>query len=292
VSSRSPPETHRHHSAEVKNMATNHDDTPIDESGHSAEREHAPPDGLDGLDGSHLRGSLDRLSTLVLGAGQDGLESMLRHVAQFAVRAIPGADGAGLTLLENDRGDTIVATDDFVRDVDAIQYSIGEGPCITAAATGRTVHSPSLGTDPAWPSFGPKVSQLGVHSALSLPLIGSERVLGAMNVYSRTPNAFDTRSVELGEMFAIPAAISVQNAQILAQAARLTSKLQAAIASRATIDQALGILMGRTGCSATEAFDRLRQLSQSQNRKIAVTAHSLVEEAVRRARARSGAGGH
>lgn len=253
-----------------------------------APADHAPPDGLDD---SQLRGSLERLSTLVLGIGQDGLETMLRHVAQFAVRAIPGADGAGLTLLENDRADTIVASADFVRDVDAIQYSLGEGPCITAAATGQTMHSGSLGTDPTWPAFGPQVSRLGVHSALSLPLIGSERVLGAMNVYSHSLDAFDARAVELGELFAVPAAISVQNAQILAQAARLTSKLQAAIASRATIDQALGILMARTGCSAADAFDRLRQLSQADNRKIAVTAQSLVDEAIRRARARSGPSG-
>lgn len=260
---------------------------PRDDDARATEAQHPDPPEHSQLHDSQLRGSLEQLSTLVLGVGQVGLETMLRHVAQFAVHAIPGADGAGLTLLENDRADTIVATADFVREVDAIQYSLGEGPGITAAATGRTMHSRSLGTDPEWPAFGPQVSRLGVHSALSLPLMGSERVLGAMNVYAHSPDAFDARAVELGEMFAIPAAISVQNAQILAQAARLTSKLQAALASRATIDQALGILMGRTGSSSAEAFERLRQLSQSENRKIAVTAQSLVDEAVRRARARA-----
>jgi hypothetical protein len=61
------------------------------------------------------------------------LEESLTRVAQFAVRAIPGAEGAGLTLLEENRSDTIVATADFVMQVDDIQYGLRQGPCISAA---------------------------------------------------------------------------------------------------------------------------------------------------------------
>jgi hypothetical protein len=48
------------------------------------------------------------------------------RVAESAVRAIPGADGARLTLLE-DRHNTIVASAPFVAQVDAIQYRVEEG---------------------------------------------------------------------------------------------------------------------------------------------------------------------
>ena len=44
--------------------------------------------------------------------------------------------------------------------------------------------------------------------------------------------------------------------------------------------------MSRSGYSADQAFDRLRQLSQTQNTKLSVVARSLVDEAVWRARAR------
>jgi GAF domain-containing protein len=233
-----------------------------------------------------LRESLADLSGLVMGAGQRGLEDMLTHVAAFAVRAIPGADGAGLTLLEEGRADTMVASAEFVREVDAIQYGIGEGPCITAATERRTVHSGSLGGDRQWPRFGPRVGRLGVHSVLSLPLVAGESVLGAMNVYAHAKDAFDDRAVELGELFAAQAAISVQNAQALAQARRLATQLQAALTSRAVIDQAVGILMSRTGCTAGEAFDKLRVISQTENRKSSAVAQSILDEAVRRARAR------
>jgi len=240
-------------------------------------------DASDDLD---LRASLASLSRLGMGQGQQGLEDLLRHVAEFAVHAIPGADGAGLTLLESDRADTMVASADFVREVDAIQYGIGEGPCITAAAERRTVHSGSLGGEKLWPRFGPRVSRLGVHSVLSLPLLVGADVLGAMNVYAHAKDAFDERSVQLGELFSVPAAIAVQNAQALSQARRLATQLQAALTSRSGIDQALGIVMSRSGCTAEEALNKLRAMSQAENRKLSVVAQHVIEEAVRRARAR------
>src|SRR5664279_1878014 len=181
------------------------------------------------LDDVDLRDSLAGLSRLGIGQGQQGLEDMLTRVAAFAVNAIPGADGAGLTLLEQGHSDTMVATADFVREVDAIQYGLGEGPCITAAAERRTVTSGSLGGEGAFPRFGPQMDRLGVHSGVSLPLLGTDAVLGAMNVYAHAKHAFDARAVKLGELFALPAATSVQIGQALFQARRLATQLQAVL---------------------------------------------------------------
>jgi GAF domain-containing protein len=231
-----------------------------------------------------LRSSLTSLSRLA--TGQLTLEEMLTKVAVYAVRAIPGADGAGLTLFEDNRGDTIVATAPFVREVDAIQYGIGEGPCISAAAEGQTMRSGSLGGEPRWPRFGPRVSRLGVHSVLSLPLLTPDGVFGAMNVYAHPKHAFDDRAAQLGELFATPAAIAVQNAQVLEQTKRLAANLQIVLTNRAVIDQALGILRSRSGATSDEAYQRLREMSQNSDTKLVVVAQSVVAEAVRRAIAR------
>ena len=221
-----------------------------------------------------------------LSSGQWDLRNLLAEVASFAVKAIPGAEGAGLTLLEPDRADTIVKSEPFVEEIDNIQYGLGEGPCVSAAETGRTMRSGSLGDDPRWPQFGPRAVRLGVHSVLSLPLIAGDVVVGAMNVYAHAPDSFDERSAELGELFAVPAAIAVQNAQILAQTRRLAQSLQAALTSQAVIDQAIGIMRSRSGITADEAFDRLRQQSQRGHSKVSAVAASIVQEAIRRARAR------
>ena len=231
-----------------------------------------------------LRHSIIGLSQLV--TSRLSLENLLTRVATYAVQAIPGADGAGLTLIEADRADMIVATADFVNEIDDIQYTIKQGPCITAAAEGLTVMSGSLGADKRWPRFGGRIARLGVHSVISLPLITPEGVVGAMNVYAHEKHAFDERAAQLGEIFAAPAAIAVQNAQVLAQTQRLAEQLQSALNTRGVIDRAIGIMMSRSGSTEQEALARLRTLSQNEHHKLAVVAEQIVTDAVRRARSR------
>jgi len=263
--------------------------TPESAAGDPAERrdDAEPPDPdvgpADQVD-EDLLTSLDALARL--SSFRLSLEDLLSQVAAFAVQAIPGADGAGLTLLESDRADTIVKSAPFVAEVDAIQYSLGEGPCISAAATGLVMRSGSLGGDARWPRFGPRVGRLGVHSVLSLPLQTPDGVLGAMNVYAHAKEAFDNRAERVGQLFSVPAAIAVQNAQILAQTQRLAAKFQAALTNRTDVDRAIGILMARSGITADEAFDRLRTLSQHEHVKLIAVASGIVETAVRRARTR------
>jgi GAF domain-containing protein len=232
-------------------------------------------------DDDDLRKSLVALSHLA--TGQMELEDVLTRVAEFAVSAIPGADGVGLTLLESGRADTMVASAPFVAEVDAIQYGIEEGPCITSAAEARTVRSGELDNDPQWPRFGPQMGHLGVHSALSVPLITHSGVLGAMNVYAHKRDAFDEHGARVGELFAEPAAIAVQNAHVLAQAQRLAAQLEVALSNQGTIDQAIGILMSRNGASPEEAMDQLSQTSKAQNERLHTVAVRIVDDAVQRA---------
>ena len=240
-------------------------------------------------DDADLQAAIGNLAGLV--ADSLGLPELLAEVAAFAVGAIPGADGAGVTLLRGDRPDNMVAalaaSAPFVAEIDEIQYtSVREGPCITAALERRTVRSGSLGGEKMWPRFGPRVGRLGVHSVLSLPLLLPDRVVGAINVYAHGKDVFDAHAAELGELFAKPAAVAVHNAQILADALSLTVRLQTALSTRPVIDQAIGLIRGRTGRSVEDAFTHLRAISQAEHRKLADVAQQIVDEAVRRARAR------
>lgn len=87
-------------------------------------------------------------------------------------------------------------------------------------------------------------------------------------------------------------------------------QLRTAIASRAVIDQALGIVMHMLDCDADRAFGALRTLSQHTNRKLSVVAARIVRvkgrgstrelrrllgeggRACKASRARGGPGGH
>lgn len=226
-------------------------------------------------------------------AGRRDVPDLLNDVAQFAVQAIPGVDGAGVTLIDADSGapraEAWAATPQFVRDIDALQYNVlHEGPCVTCMQTRRPAVSGSIGSDGRWPRFGGHVARMGVHSVLALPLMIADQVIGAINAYAYQRDAFAEHAVHLGAQFAGPAAVSVFNAQLLASAQERTDRLQRALSSRAVIDQAIGIIRSRSGGSADEAFERLARLSQTENVKLNVVAERLVEEAVRRARVRQG----
>jgi GAF domain-containing protein len=226
-------------------------------------------------------------------AGGRAVPDLLNDVAEFAVQAIPGVDGAGVTLVDAVGGtpgsEARAATPQFVCDIDTLQHTVlNEGPCVTCMQTRRPTVSGSIGSDDRWPHFGGHVARMGVHSVLALPLMIADQVIGAINTYAYKRDAFTNHAVQLGAQFAGPAAVSVYNAQLLASAEEHTDRLQRALSSRAVIDQAVGIIRSRSGSTAEEAFDRLARLSQSDNVKLNVVAERLVEEAVRRARTRQG----
>jgi GAF domain-containing protein len=236
----------------------------------------------EGLHRLELQDSLTGLSEVLMAARP--LTETLSDVASFAASAIPGADGVGLTMLESGRPDLMVASEDFVREVDDVQYGLGEGPCIEAVSVRGTQVCGSLVGEARWPRFGPRAGRLGVHSALSLPLIVAGQVVGALNVYARGRDVFTAEAISLGERFSVPAAVTVANARVLEQTRRLAEKLELALASRAVIDQAIGVLMSSSGVTEDEAFDKLAGMSRSGDQTLTDVARTLVEQAVTLAR--------
>lgn len=241
------------------------------------------------VDEDDLHAGLSGLAGMVAGAWD--IEELLGEVAAFAARAIPRVDGAAVTTIHPIYGKlqihTWAVTAEFVRDIDNLQNEIlQEGPCITCMQTRHPIVSGSLGSDRRWPRFGPQAAGLGAHSVLSLPLLIADQVIGAINSYARERDAFGEHAVRLGSQFARPAAVSVYNAGLLTGARERAEQLQRALGSRSVIDQAIGIIRSRWGGSAQEGFDRLKQISQSENVKLAVIAQRFVDDAVHRAEAR------
>jgi AmiR/NasT family two-component response regulator len=73
---------------------------------------------------------------------------------------------------------------------------------------------------------------------------------------------------------------------LLVAAQERVEQLQRALVGRKVIDQAIGIIRGRIGGSADDAFLRLKHISQTENIKLSLVAERIVDETVRRAHAR------
>lgn len=219
-------------------------------------------------------------------SGDAALEQTLRYLVLAAVTAIPGADSAALSLLDQEPPLESVATDNQTSGVTGLQHQLDEGPSVDVVQRALAVRSGNLGGDTRFPRFGPRAGRLGFHSALGLPLVHRGRMLGVASVYSRRREAFDSRSEAAGADFGRKAAFAVASAQRLARAELLVDQLREALTSRSEIDHAVGLIMGRAGLDAAHAFERLRDMSQSRSVKLTQVASELLDQAVGDARAR------
>ena len=212
------------------------------------------------------------------------LDDVLLRIAELAKGSIPGTREVTVTLV---RG-----------------RSVGPGrspaswPVSWTSGSTSSTAAPALMPPPVvtpsryrtWPPRGVGrsgqrgLAPPGVRSSLSigLPIQGS--VVGALNVYSDSANAFDPTSIASAEGFAAYAAVALANAHLYENAATLAAQMQEAMRNRAVIEQAKGIIMGSRRCSPEEAFALLSKISQDTNRKVREVAEALVAQAVGKSR--------
>jgi GAF domain-containing protein len=209
----------------------------------------------------------------------EGLEEFLREVTERAVRALPAARACGITLRRDGRPFTVASNNEFAQVVDETQYAAGDGPCLHSLRTGETVMIIDALQERRWPAFIATAVVEGLRSSLSVPLTvpdGSDAAVGALNLYATTPAGFDETARDRARLFAEAAAGAVVLAQRIARYARTSQDLREALASRAVIDQAIGIIMCQNRCPAEEAFGILRQVSHNRNVKLREVAARLV----------------
>lgn len=222
--------------------------------------------------------SVADLSGLLL--SEEDQETTMRRVSDLAVRSIGDCDAVGVTLFTGGKATTRAATGGLVYEIDHYQYDIGEGPCLQAIVDQHMIEVEDMATEQRWPRFCRHAAERGTHSSLSFPLLVRGDSLGALNLYAGRAQAFAAADRETGAMFAAQAAVALANAETYAASVKLAENLRAALDSRAAIDQAMGILIGRNGYSQELAFETLRTTSQSENRKLHQVAEAIVRAAM------------
>ncbi|MBM0235795.1 GAF and ANTAR domain-containing protein [Micromonospora sp. STR1_7] len=215
---------------------------------------------------------------------ETSLDDMLRRIADLASRSVPGAREVSVTLVRGRAGWTAAFTGVLARHLDEWQYEQHRGPCLDASASGDTISVPDMVAEQRWPTWAAVARTAGAGSSLSIGLPIQESVVGALNVYGDSPNAFGPSAIAVAEGFAAYAAVALANAHLYNSAATLAEQMREAMRSRAVIEQAKGIIMGDRRCSPEEAFALLSKISQDTNRKVHDVAEALVARAVRSTR--------
>jgi GAF domain-containing protein len=213
---------------------------------------------------------------------EEPLEQTLQRIVDLAVRTIPGVDAAGITLVVDGVPRTSVFTDERTLAVDHSQYEAGEGPCLEAYRRQTSMLVDLRTASARWPKFATAAAAAGVECFLAAPLVTGDRPLGALNLYSRENGGFDALDQAFVGLIAAQASAAIANAQRYENTKHLAEQLAGALASRAIIEQAKGVLMARQGVDAHAAFDLLRRQSQHRNVKLRAVAQEIVDSARRR----------
>jgi GAF domain-containing protein len=203
----------------------------------------------------------------------------LQRIAALACAAIPGCTSGSVTLWRDDGHPyTVVSTSDLARDIDNAQYESMQGPCLDASRTGETYEITDMRTDGRWPTFAAVAVRRGALSSLSVPLSVRGRSLGALDLYSDQPDGFRD-AVRAGQAFAAQASVAIANAELHDASRALAREIDERLRRRATIDQAVGVLMARHGCDAEAAAALLAEETARAGGDELAVARRVVEDA-------------
>jgi GAF domain-containing protein len=196
-------------------------------------------------------------------------------LCRSSVEFVDGCDHASLMLRRNGRTQTVAASDDIARAIDAIENALGEGPCLDAIDESEPdQHMCSdLTTGSRWPMLDEAIlERTSVKGMAGFRIRQDGQKVGALNVFSDTEGALTDHSLEQAIM--LTAFASVAMAALDRGEAAVT--LRRGLESNREIGKAIGLLMAMHDIDDDQAFQMLSKVSQEMNIKLAQVASQVV----------------
>lgn len=184
----------------------------------------------------------------------------LLRMGRLVKQLVPECVGLSLGLLDDNLTFTLVATDQDIASLDAVQYLDG-GPCVDAAERGEPVgYAASEPTDEdRWRMFAQATAAAGIASTLSLPIVRHSHVIGSVNIYASTPNAFEGRLEQLATACGAWAPGAVTNRDLQFRTRIEAAKTPQRMRDQNAVDLAIGIISQTHGVDVDTAAERLTQ---------------------------------
>lgn len=187
---------------------------------------------------------------------------------------------AGGVLLESPDGtlNLAAATSEKMSRLEESEISNNEGPCFEAYRDVKQIVAEDLQlTLEQWPNVTQVALDMDLHSVYAFPLRLRDDCIGALNLYREHPGPFDDRDVRLAQAFADVAAIGILQQRQIIEAQTRADQLQGALNTRVVIEQAKGVLAGKTGVTPDEAFEALRKHARNNRMNVHKLAVRVVE---------------
>jgi transcriptional regulator with GAF, ATPase, and Fis domain len=206
---------------------------------------------------------------------------ILAAVAQESAIALDDDASVALALGDPSAPTLTVSTDKKAQAFDGAQMDAGEGPSRSAWDEDSTVVAQDLVNDERWPRLAAHARKLPVISAVATPVRIGDQVVGVLSTCAGDESITLHDMVEALELLSSALAAILQESETRDELETLARQLNAALESRAVIEQAKGLVMAHARCQADEAFRALVEMSNRANVKLRTVAQQLVDQVAR-----------
>ncbi|MFC7308637.1 GAF and ANTAR domain-containing protein [Streptomyces monticola] len=217
-------------------------------------------------------------------AARRGGQVGVGDVCAAAVATLP-VSGAGVSaMFRAGASHPLCSTDDISGQLEELQLTLGEGPCVDAFTRQSAVLTPDLRShelQDCWPVFADAALETGARAVFAFPLqVGAIRP-GVLDLYADLPGMLDVEELADALAFADTATLVLLDTQIDATGAPSGNRAADADPEelggyRAEIDQATGMLTVQLGVGIEEAFIRLRAYAFAHGRRLSDVASDVV----------------
>lgn len=208
-----------------------------------------------------------------------------QRVCQLCVDVV-GVTGGGVSMVTSagHRG-VVCATDEISAQIEALQFSLGEGPCVDAVVSGSPVLVADLDErgDLAverWPAFMEGAGAAGVRAVFALPLRIGAISIGAMDLYRDQPGELATDQLSAALLAADTAALALLQIDYRRDET-FTDNLDVRSSYQAQVHQATGMVQVQLGVRTEDAFLMLRARAFAAGRPLIDVAVDVVERRLR-----------
>ncbi len=204
------------------------------------------------------------------------LAGRLQRLCRAACREL-SASGVGLSLMNAEGAPlSVAASSADSQEVEELQFTIGEGPCLDAFASRGPVLVSDLEREAGvrWPGYCSAALDLGVRAVFAFPLqVGAAR-LGVLDVYRDRPGTLTPSLTASALDFAELALIWLLDSQYAPEST--TSPIDDALIDRSDVYQAQGMVMVQLGVDLPTAMVRLRAHAYAHGLRLGQVAADVV----------------
>lgn len=225
----------------------------------------------------------DRWAAMLREAAAERAEQP-RRICELCVDML-GLSGAGISLVtaEGNHG-VVCATDPVAQEIERLQLTLGEGPCVDAAGAQSPVLVPDLarpeGIDVGrWPVFLPAAQGAGAAAIFAFPLLVGAVSVGVLDMYRATPGELTRDELPAALMAADAAALAVLDREVADGGAPGVD--DGTSFYNPLLHQATGMVMVQLGVSSPDAFLALRARAFAAGRPLSAVAADVVARRLR-----------